>query len=123
MKSNNFLSSIKFLLTLLFLISLVMSCKKTTAPQGEIGLTGDPAIDGITEAIQSSPEDPTLYFKRSEIFYERQAYDQAIADLATVLKLDSTNLKAHHLLADVYMDSYQSARALPRCNGLLAVSG
>ncbi len=77
-----------------------------------MGVTGDPAIDGLTEAIKSSPDDPMLYFKRSEIFYERQAYDQAIADLALVLKLDSTNLKAHHLLADVYMDSYQSARAL-----------
>lgn len=91
---------------------LASACKKTSENTGDMGLTGDPSIDGLTEAINASPNDPSLYFKRSEIFYERQAYDQAIQDLAQVMKLDSTNLKAHHLLADVYMDSYQSARAL-----------
>jgi len=112
MKSNNFRSSIKNLLKFLFFTSLLLSCKKSTTGEADMGVTGDPAIDGLTEAIQASPNDPSLYLKRSEIFYERQAYDQAIVDLANVLKLDSTNLKAHHLLADVYMDSYQSARAL-----------
>ena len=77
-----------------------------------MGKTGDPVIDGLTEAIKATPDDPSLYLKRSEIFYERKAYDQAVQDLARVMKLDSTNLRAHHLLADVYLDSYQSALAL-----------
>src|SRR5687768_3748162 len=87
------------------------SCKQDR--QGKVrGLTGDDDLDKLTIAISKSPEDPALYFQRSELFYEREAYDQAIEDLAQVLRLDSTNLKAHHLLADVYLDSYQSARAL-----------
>ncbi|MFZ1676706.1 MAG: tetratricopeptide repeat protein, partial [Saprospiraceae bacterium] len=53
-----------------------------------------------------------LYLRRAQIFYDNQAYDQAIADLAKVMKLDSTNLKAHHLLADVYLDHMQSSLAL-----------
>ncbi len=97
----------------MILVSLVIlfACKGKSEKNVE-GLTGDPAIDQITEAIQNSPDDPELYFRRSEIFYEKQAYGQAIEDLARVMKLDSTNLKAHHLLADVYLDDYQSARAL-----------
>lgn len=75
-------------------------------------MTGDPTIDALTEAIQASPKDIDLYLKRSEVYYNREAYDQAVRDLAMVMKLDSTNLQAHHLLADVYLDSYQSALAL-----------
>lgn len=112
MKSSSIQSNTGKLLMLLLITLLFVSCKKAASTDGDMGVTGDPSIDGLTEAIKASPNDPTLYFKRSEIFYERQAYDQAIQDLAQVMKLDSTNLKAHHLLADVYMDSYQSARAL-----------
>lgn len=98
------------ILIILFGLSSVIACKPKQDPIEQT--TGDPAIDQITAEIQKSPRDPSLYLARSELFYERQAYDQAIADLASVLKLDSTNLQAHHLLADVYLDDYQSARAL-----------
>ena len=91
---------------------LLFSCKQKPVE----GLTGDPAIDQLTEAIQKSPNDPELYLQRSQVFYEKEAYDQAIEDLARVMKLDSNNLRAHHLLADVYLDDYQSALAL--YNGL-----
>lgn len=101
------------LLILLFSISIFSSqCKKSTSSDDGMGVTGDPTIDGLTEAIRATPNDPELYLQRSQIYYEREAYDQAVKDLANVMKLDSTNLKAHHLLADVYLDSYQSAMAL-----------
>ena len=89
----------------------LFACKSKTE-KVDVGLTGDPAIDQLTIEIQNSPNDPDLYLRRSEIYYENEAYDQAIEGLAKVLKLDSMNLKAHHLLADVYLDNYQSARAL-----------
>ena len=98
-----------FMLSVLFFAS--SGCKQKTSSQTE-ELTGDPAINELTMAIRNNPNDPELYFKRSELFYQAQAYDQAIEDLAVVMKLDSTNLKAHHLLADVYLDDYQSSRAL-----------
>jgi len=112
MESIRFPQCISNLFGLFIITLLVFSCKKTATNNADIPLTGDPAIDGLTQAIQETPDDPLLYLQRSQIFYERQAYDQAIQDLANVLKLDSTNLRAHHLLADVYLDSYQSARAL-----------
>lgn len=91
---------------------VLLACKKSGSSDTDMGMTGDPVIDNLTSAIKATPDDPSLYLKRSEIYYERKAYDQAVQDLARVMKLDSTNLKAHHLLADVYLDSYQSALAL-----------
>ncbi len=96
---------------LLTSLIIIFACNRT-ATTTDAEATGDPAIDELTTAIQKSPDDPELYLRRSELYYERQAYDQAIADLAKVMKIDSTNLKAHHLLADAYLDDYQSARAL-----------
>ncbi len=93
-------------------LCFLFSCKSGNPKTNEVALTGDPAINELTEAIRKSPDDPELYLRRSELFYEQEAYDQAIEDLARVLKLDSTNLRAQHLLADVYLDDYQSALAL-----------
>ena len=88
------------------------SCKNAHSPSDQVERTGDPTIDALTEAIHASPQDIDLYLQRSEIYYEREAYEQAVRDLAMVMKIDSTNLRAHHLLADVYLDSYQSGLAL-----------
>ena len=101
-----------WLIPMVLFIFVLFACKKSGSSDTDMGLTGDPVIDNLTEAIKATPDDASLYLKRSEIFYERKAYDQAVQDLARVMKLDSTNLKAHHLLADVYLDSYQSALAL-----------
>ena len=101
-----------WLIPMVLFTFVFFACKKSGSSDADMGLTGDPVIDNLTEAIKATPDDASLYLKRSEIFYERKAYDQAVQDLARVMKLDSTNLKAHHLLADVYLDSYQSALAL-----------
>ena len=105
-------SSLEKLLIMFLAVSLVFSCKKPQGSDDGMGMTGDQTLDGLTAAIRESPNNPDLYLKRSQVFYERQAYEQAVQDLARVMKLDSINLKAHHLLADVYLDSYQSALAL-----------
>lgn len=98
----------------LFIIGLsLLQCKqKSSSDVNDIGPTGDPTIDAITDEIRKHPDDAQLYLKRAQVFYDHQAYDQSIQDLARVMKLDSTNLRAHHLLADAYMDSNQSNMAL-----------
>lgn len=97
---------------LLALFAGIGACKNKSAADQGIGLTGDPEIDALTEAIADAPDNPNLYLQRAETFYEKEAYDQAVEDIARAMKIDSNNLRAHHLLADVYLDSYQSARAL-----------
>jgi len=91
---------------------LFIQCKTKSDDTNAIGPTGNPVIDAISDDIKQHPEDPNLYLKRAQIFYDNKAYDQAVQDLANVMKLDSTNLRAHHLLADVYMDHNQSSLAL-----------
>lgn len=101
---------IAFLFSVITLTSY--SCKSNQKSGDDEGLTGNPAIDQLSDSIKSTPRNAALYLKRAQIFYDNQAYDQAIADLAHVMKLDSTNLRAHHLLADVYLDHLQSSLAL-----------
>ncbi|MEM6316379.1 MAG: tetratricopeptide repeat protein [Bacteroidota bacterium] len=74
--------------------------------------TGNPAIDGLSVAIQENPNDAGLYAKRADLFYQNEGYDEAIADLQKALKIDSTNVDYLHLLADVYLDYYQSYNAM-----------
>ena len=91
MELTQFRSITQWLMAFVLFTVLAGACKKNAEHPGDMGLTVDPSIDGLTEAIKATPNDPNLYLKRSEIFYEREAYDQAIQDLAQVMKLDSTN--------------------------------
>lgn len=78
----------------------------------QIGSTGNPAIDGITAKIATTPNDPSLYAARAELFYENGGYDEAIGDLQKALLMDSVNVEYHHLLADVYLDYARSRMAM-----------
>ena len=74
--------------------------------------TGNPAIDGLSAEIAQNPNDAQLYAERGRLFYENDGFDEAIRDLNQALSLDSTNVAYLHLLADVYLDYFQSRRAL-----------
>ena len=78
----------------------------------QIATTGDPAIDKVSREIEQNPDDPTLYAARAGLFYEKEGYDEAIADLQRALSMDSTNVDYLHLLADAYLDYYKSRKAL-----------
>ncbi len=77
-----------------------------------LSTTGNPAIDGLSVAIADNPSDPSLYAKRADMFYQNEGYDEAISDLQKALSFDSTNVDYLHLLADVYLDYYQSYPAI-----------
>ena len=96
----------------LFFLS-ILSCK--TEPKHVVSnpdITGDTDIDSVTKAISQNTGDAALYYERAKLFYERKNYDRAIEDLANSMKIDSVSAKSHHLLADVYLDYYQSRKAL-----------
>ncbi|MFK7980321.1 MAG: tetratricopeptide repeat protein [Saprospiraceae bacterium] len=85
---------------------------KTNTPIANLPTTGNPAIDGLSVAIADNPNDPSLYAKRADMFYQNEGYDEAIIDLQRALSFDSTNVEYLHLLADVYLDYYQSYPAI-----------
>ena len=101
----------RIIICLLFLS--VISCKtepKTVIPGAET--TGDTDIDAVTKAISKNTGDAALYYERAKLFYDRKNYDRAIEDLASSMKIDSISALSHHLLTDVYLDYFQSRKAL-----------
>lgn len=88
------------------------SGKPAEGAAAEASATGNPAIDGLSAEIAQNPKDAELYAERGRLFYENDGYDEAISDMNKALSLDSTNVEYMHLLADVYMDYFQSRRAL-----------
>ena len=86
------------------------SATKTT--NADLPTTGNPAIDGLSVAIAQAPNNPELYAKRADMYYQNEGYDEAIADLRKALSIDSTNVDYLHFLADVHLDYYQSYEAM-----------
>ena len=81
------------------------------------GEIANPALAKAGRMIQEDPSDPNGYAQRAVLYYESEAYDEAIADLNEALRLDSTNVDYIHLLADVYLDyrkSYQALRTMEK---------
>ena len=98
---------------------LLASCEtekpSTQSPPAEtqlISSTGIPAIDNITTAIVKDPNNAKLYATRAKEFYNNKAYDEAILDMASAMKIDSISADYHHLLADIYLDYYKSRLAI-----------
>ena len=103
----------QFLLWSVCIVLVFSQCKQETPTQTKAtGPTGNPAIDELSAKIAQTPNDPALYAARGKLFYDNEGYDEAIQDLTQALKMDSTNVDYHHLLADVYLDYLQSRLAL-----------
>ena len=106
-----FSASLRLCVLTLLLISCQNDPKKTTSTPN-IPTTGNPAIDGLTKEIALQPNDPRLYAQRGALYYENEGYDEAIQDLNKALSYNSTNVTYMHLLADAYLDYYQSYNAI-----------
>lgn len=78
----------------------------------EIGQTGNPTIDGLTQAIAADRDDPELYVKRGDVFFENRGYDEAIRDYTKAIQLDTMQPVYYHKLADAYLDYFKSRQAL-----------
>ena len=84
--------------------------------------TGDPEIDQVSQQIAGDPENADLYALRAEVYYDKNSYDQAIADMTVALALDSLNLDHHHLLTDIYLDYFRSRLALQTMERAVAIA-
>ncbi len=72
----------------------------------------DPTIESLTKEIEKDPQNPELYARRGQMYYQLGGMDEAIADFEQALQLDSGNAQYWHQLADAYLDYYQSYKAL-----------
>jgi len=75
---------------------IITSCQNEASSNDplvkNVPITGNPAIDGLTNEIAQQPNDPRLYAQRGALFYEEEGYDEAIKDLKKALSYDSTNV-------------------------------
>ncbi len=97
---------------LLVLLSLFFGCSSSGDKKADQVETGYPEIDKASLAIEQAPADPTAYYQRAEAYNLYEGYDQAIRDLQKAISLDSNYVAAYHLLADTYLDYYNSRMAL-----------
>ena len=97
-----------------FLVGLIgIACGGGSNNEGEDEiLHPDPLINELTQQLSKDPYDPALWVARAQAFYERGGYDEAIADMSSAMRIDSTNIEYHHILADIYMGYYKSRMAL-----------
>jgi tetratricopeptide (TPR) repeat protein len=108
--------------TIIFVMIIVLvfaGCKDEK--QTSTKASGDPDIDKISAQITANPADATLYYQRARLYYDKSAYDNTIIDLESALAIDSLNPDYYHLLADTYLDYYNSKGALNTMNKVLAL--
>ena len=96
-----------FILVLL----LILCCQHPQTDSSKIH-SDLPQITLLSDQIKINPDASELWFARGRAFYALGSYEAAITDLNKALELDSSRPDTWHLLADVYLDYYQSRPAL-----------
>ncbi len=98
--------------SLLIVILGLFACKPEKKEEPKAKISNDPQLISLNDFIVKNPGNAEGYFNRAKYFYDLQAYDEAVVDLASAMKIDSMKPKYYYLLADTYMDYYQSRMAL-----------
>lgn len=104
----------KYSVLFIWFLFLIFSCGDSSDPSDTSSGTGVsyPEIEKATAEINNNPNRSDLYVQRAEAYVSYEAYDQAIRDLKKAIELDSSMVNAWHLLADTYMDYYNSRMAM-----------
>jgi tetratricopeptide (TPR) repeat protein len=102
-------------IALLLLVGLLcqISCKSDTKKKNiPVTSTNNPILDELNQRIEKNSKDHQALYKRAQIYYDKEAYDESIVDLKNAIKIDSLQPMYYHLLADNYLDYYKSREAL-----------
>ncbi|MCB0575692.1 MAG: tetratricopeptide repeat protein [Saprospiraceae bacterium] len=93
------------ILPLLGLIILCwVACKDEPGKKAPGAPQIDPELAKLNNLVDDDPENDSLLYRRAEVFYKLEAYDEAIKDLNDAIQLDSLQPAYYHLLADVFLD-------------------
>ena len=96
----------------LIVVSLMFWACQNEAPTVDNANNQDQTLQAFSEQITQAPNQVAPLVTRANYYYEQESYERAISDLEQALTLDSTNINTLHLLADVYLDYYQSKKAI-----------
>jgi len=110
-----------FALLLFPLFGLLISCNNDKKDDTADLNVEEAAMQKLSALIRENPEKDDLYFERAKLYYENEAYDEAIDDLNAAQGIDSVNADYFHLLADVQLDYYRSFEALKTMQKVVAL--
>ena len=89
----------------------IFACKSENASE-HAGQGDMSEITQINARIQDEPDNAEALIARAYYHYANKNYSDATYDVAAAMKLDSINEEYHHLLSDIYLESYKSELAL-----------
>lgn len=98
-------------ISLALLLLLFFACERSDSKEGPVPSL-DPTLQQLNLQVQANPASPEAYLARAQYYYENNTYEQAIVDAQSALQIDSTHLNSLHLLSDVYLDYFQSKKAI-----------
>ena len=97
--------SVLFTLTTSCLLALLACNNDSKNSQTAPGTAPeDPDLARLSQLLDKDPTNDSLLFLRAETFYNLDAYDEAMRDLAAAITLDSLQPQYYHLMADVLLD-------------------
>ena len=106
----------KRLLLLTFLSIFLFACKndkaKTIPTVERHNQQGIPEIEALDRLISEDPNNAELLFQRAKVFYNNEGFQEAIDDATQALKIDSSKIEYHFLLADSHFDNFKSKKAV-----------
>jgi tetratricopeptide (TPR) repeat protein len=82
----------------------------------------DRAIADFSGAAQARPQDPRAYSNRADVYWEKQDYPRAIADLGKVIELGGDASDALARRVRVQIEAKQAAAALTDADRLVAIN-
>lgn len=85
---------------------LGMGCQNDTAkkPAADPLAAQDPALNQINALLATSPDNDSLLFLRSTVYYRLEGYDEALRDIGRAMQIDSLQPQYYHLMADILID-------------------
>ncbi len=89
-----------------------MGCQSNSTTEPIDNTTGNATLDNLNQKIKGDPNNHQLLAQRANLYYEGEAFDEALADINKALTIDSVNADYYHLQADIYLDYYKSFKAL-----------
>jgi len=71
-----------------------------------------PEIEAMDNLLADDPTNPELLFKRAQVYYKNEGFQEAVEDAAKAISIDSSKLEYHYLLADAHFDNFKSKKAV-----------
>ncbi len=98
----------------LFYVLLIFSCKPSSNNEEKIQMqeAKKDEIELLSIEITKQPENALLYFKRSQVFMQKNNIKQAFVDINKAVSIDSTKIDYYLMLADVSFKSLQIQKSI-----------